>query len=184
MWNISASSIWYVSFPVPVKEKILSRSPALLSLCCACSSCSSSHHQQEFVCLLLEKTKTSTKLQQSALCCGWWPGDGDRHSLCCCRPCWNLCIYWSWIVQYCHHLAVRVVFPGALELTFCFFIFYKTCHHSRENLPCVSTIKAEVKTKLKQTEVIGFLSQPFFISFLFLQWRKINRFLPWNSSVW
>lgn len=123
MWNFSANSIWCVIVPVPVEEGILSRSPALFGLCCACSSCSSSHHQQGFhLCLLLEKPKTSTKLQQSALHCGWWVGDGDCHSLCCCWPCWNLCIYWSRIVQYCHHLTVRVVFLEALELTFVLYL--------------------------------------------------------------
>lgn len=184
VWNINVSTIWCVIFPVPLEERIQSRSPALLGLCCACSSCSSSHHQQGFhLCLLLEKTQASTKLQQSAPCCGWWQGDGDLPSLCCCRPCWNLCIYFSWIVQDCHHLTVRVVFPGAPELTVGLYLL-KDCHHSRENLLCVGTIRAEVKTELKQAEIVGFLSQPFFISFLFLQRWKINKFLPWNSSVW
>lgn len=123
VWSISASSIWYVIFPVPVEERILSRSPALLSFCSACSSCISSHHQQGFqLCLLLAKSKASTKLQLSAPCCGWWTGDGDLHSLCCCKPCWNVCVYWSCIVQYCHHLTVRVVFPEALELTFVLYL--------------------------------------------------------------
>lgn len=185
MWDISTSSIWCVIFPVPFEERILSRCPTLLILCCACSSCSLSHHQQGFyLCLLLPKKKQSKHWTAAkSLCCGWWLGNGDPHSLCYCRPCWSLCIYWSWIVQYCHNFTMRFVFSGALELTFVLYLLQDLPAYWG-NFPWVNTIRAEVKTELKQPEIIGFLSQLFLISFLFLQWRKINRFLPWNSSVW
>lgn len=51
LWKISASTSWCVIFPVPVKESILSRRPALLGFCCAVPHAALATTSRDLICV-------------------------------------------------------------------------------------------------------------------------------------